>query len=709
MTSLQVESEPLPELRPELRLMRGAPDAQGQPTWLIHDPMNNRFTQIDVPAYQVLRHWNSCDTALSLINTVNASGQVHIDSKSIAQITDFLFAHELTVAPRDGNWRRLHNTRTARTQGLAARLAHNYLFFRLPLCCPQTFLERTFPVVSRLWSRPARLIIGICGVAGLYLTSRQWDTFLHTVQNYLTWEGVLLSLLALVLVKTAHELGHAYAAVAFGCRVHTMGIAFMVMAPMPYTDVTDAWRLTDRRQRQLIDSAGMLTELAIAAVALFLWAFLPHGTLRSTAFVLSVVSILSSLAININPFMRFDGYYLLAEALRIDNLQSRAFSLGCWKLREWLFGFGWPCPEDLPPRCVAFLIAYAWCVWVYRLLLFVGIALLVYHYFFKVLGIVLFAVEILYFVARPMAAELATWYSMRHHVRLSPRPLMIGLALAVGILLCIIPWSTCVEIPAIAESAQLRMIYPTRSAKVAAVHVKHGARVKAGDPIATLTSSEIEDELTRTRLSLRAALLQHGRRLSDMIDRERSLVLASAIDALRARIADLERERAELEIVAPFDGTVVDLNPELHAGRWISPRDQLTVVSAGGEIVARGYASGEGVQRLSLGAAGVFIPEHPARQKFPIQVDRIATAGATHIEIADLASVNTGRIAVTLDERRRLVPETAQYLITMSALGSVPPNDLSVRGVVLAEGRAESLVARAWRRALSVLVRESGA
>ncbi len=87
-----------------------------------------------------------------------------------------------------------------------------------------------------------------------------------------------------------------------------MGVAFMVLAPTLYTDASDAWRLKERRKRLLIDAAGVLTEMAIAAIALFLWAFLPNGPWRSAMFFISATAWIMSVAVNLSPFMRFDGY-----------------------------------------------------------------------------------------------------------------------------------------------------------------------------------------------------------------------------------------------------------------------------------------------------------------------------------------------------------------------------------------------------------------
>lgn len=700
----------LPRLRAELQLLQGAASRNGEPTWLVHDPLLNRFVQLDAAAYEALGRWQDCETTDDLVRAVNAAGRVLLDQSAVTELVSFLHASQLTEEPRSGGWRHYAGEWQARRHSALGSLIHNYLFFRLPLVRPQAVLERTLPLARLLSGRGALLIYALHAAAGLYLVSRQWEDYFATFQGFLSWEGAALMVFALAAVKAAHELGHAYAAVGHGCRVHTMGIAFVVMAPLLYTDVTDAWRLRDRRKRLQIDSAGIRVELAIAAVALFWWALLPDGALRSLAFTLATVSLASSLVINLNPFMRFDGYYLLAEGLGIENLQSRSFELGRWWLREVLFGLRVPCPETLPPRTIGLLVAYAYAVWIYRLLLFIGIALLVYHYFFKALGIVLFIVEIAYFIAYPIANEIKAWHRMKPSITASPRTLVSAGCAAVALALALVPLSTRVEIPAVVESEKLTTLHPLRNARVVAVHTAHGARVAAGDMLVTLSSPDIDDDLARARISLRLAELQYARRTADAADRESSLVLESTIAGLQARIAGLERERGELRITAPFDGRVVDLNPDLVVGRWVGARDALAVVASPQErLVAKGYLSEDDLWRLDKGAKGIFIPEHAHRAARPVEIRSIAAASARFIDIAELASTHSGRIAVAEDEKGRLAPTSAHYLVHMSVPADGGSNDLSFRGLVIAEGQPESLLARLWRQVLQVVMREATA
>ena len=102
--------------------------------------------------------------------------------------------------------------------------------------------------------------------------------------------------------------------------------------------------------------------------------------------------------------------------LEFPNLQTRAFALARWRLRRALFGLKAHNPDTLSPALTGFLIAYAYSIWVYRLLLFIGIAAYVYSFFIKLLGIVLFIIEIGWFVALPVLKELKEWWKMRDSI-----------------------------------------------------------------------------------------------------------------------------------------------------------------------------------------------------------------------------------------------------------------------------------------------------
>lgn len=138
---------------------------------------------------------------------------------------------------------------------------------------------------------PATLaLIGIAGLIGLALAARQWDAFTASLAAAFTPAGVFGFLCALAIAKSLHELGHAYVATRAGVRVAHMGVAFVVMWPMLYTDTGETWKLADARTRFAIASAGLVTELAIAALATLGWSLTADGALRDALFFLATTS-----------------------------------------------------------------------------------------------------------------------------------------------------------------------------------------------------------------------------------------------------------------------------------------------------------------------------------------------------------------------------------------------------------------------------------
>lgn len=702
----------LPELRQDLRLEKGAADTGGQPTWLIVDMAQHRYIQIGDTARLLLTCWEAGKSFDDLKTRVADEQGVHVSEDDITGFIKFLATNNLTVEPVGGSWKGLAERPAAARRGWLSWLLHNYLFIRIPLLRPEPMLRRLLPFAAPLFTRAFFVAVAIIGVVGFYLVSRQWESFFGTFSYLFTVEGIILSMLSLIIVKSAHELGHALVAARFGCAVPSMGICFLVLFPVLYTDVTDAWRLKDRRQRFLIGAAGIIVELCFAALATFAWAFLPEGILKSLAFSIATVGWIMSLAINLNPLMRFDGYYLFSDILGIDNLQSRSFAFGQWRLREALFGFGDKPPEIVSTSMRRTLIGFAWAVWIYRVILFTGIALLVYHMTFKVLGLILFAAEIGYFIIRPIYNELVHWWQRRADIVRQPRSRVSSLITAGVVVILLVPWSTKISVPAVVESSNLTYVFPQREGDVAKVHVKVGDRVAVGDPLVTLKSDALRHKeaiAKRKRATIRSRLARRG---VDGVDLSSSLVLEQQLKALNAEITGLAREISELEIRAPHDGIVVELNGHVHPDRAINQHEVVALVRSASPLVARGYIVEHDVSRVRKSAGGVFVPDTAAIPSFPVSLSRISLSATQQVEISELASVYGGPVAVRPNPTGRgsvtLSPVEAVFAASMSVEN--PPMGLNqaLRGTVVLNGEARSILERAVMQVASVLVRESG-
>ena len=340
-----------------------------------------------------------------------------IDEADVGALLHFLEQHNLLQANSAAAVNRLRQRSAQMKKNPYEWLLHNYLFFRVPLIRPQVWLAALMPFLNWLFRPVTGVALMALTVTGIFLATRQWETFVSTVVEHLSLSGFLGYAVALVFAKTLHEIGHAVTATRYGVRVAHMGVAMLVMFPMLYTDTSESWKLTKPRQRLAIASAGIITELAIAGLATLAWSLSPDGALKNGLFFLATTSWVLTLLLNLSPFMRFDGYFILTDLLDFPNLHERSGALARTWLRRTLLGFDEPYSERTPGQGNAFLIAFALGTWIYRLTLFLGIALLVYYFFFKILGIFLMVVELVWFIARPVWTELRVWHTRKADIK----------------------------------------------------------------------------------------------------------------------------------------------------------------------------------------------------------------------------------------------------------------------------------------------------
>mgnify|MGYP003454602372 FL=1 len=697
----------LPPLRKNLQFLRGAPTPEGVPTWTIVDPVRNKYFQIEWQVYQLLQRW-SCGTVEKLVAVVRRDTTSRIRAEDVEDLVRFLYANSLTEQSASGRVKDYVEQEVARHQAWWQWLLHHYLFIKIPLIHPHRFLHATLPLVAPLYTPMAAWLFGMIGATGLFLVGQQWDTFLSTFLHFFTWSGALMYGAVFCAVKVVHELGHAYTATRFGCRVPTIGVALMVMMPVLYSDISDAYRLSSRRKRLWIAGAGVVAELGLAAVATLVWGFLPDGAIRSVVFVAATTSWVMSLAVNLNPFMRFDGYYLLADGLGIPNLQDRAFAFGQWRIRELLFAPGAPPPEAVGLSNRRILIAYAWGIWLYRLVLFTGIALAVYHYFFKVLGLLLFLVEIVFFIGLPIWRELTSWWSRRAAYASTGRFAVTMTVVAAMLLLACLPWSSRVAIPGVLQAGSYATIYPPAPGRIASVSVHAGQSVRAGDTVLVLENPLLAKEarLARTQVELLDFRLQRQAGYAE--DRLQGQVLA---ESLRSKLVELDgvaEKQQRLVLQAPIDGVVVDQADSLYPGRWINEKLAVAYVVNSRTAIVTALAPVEDLGVLAVGQEALFIPNDVTRQTTRARVTEIRDVDEQDLSVPYLASIYGGAVPVRKDSHGRLQAEQSVYRVELEVLDEVVRADQVVTGLIHVARTPQSLVARMWDRVVAVMIRESG-
>lgn len=690
----------LPPLREELSLHEGGAGHDGAPTWMLHDPLRNQYFRISWPAFEVLSRWH-LGAPDAVARAIGAETTLHLEPGEVAALVEFLARSQLLKPTQPKDLARLLSIHDAHETSWIAWLLHHYLFFRLPLVRPDRMLDALLPYVAWLGGKGFRLATLTALVVGLFLVGRQWSGFAATFVDHFSMEGLAAFGIALGLAKLVHELGHALAAKAFGCRVPSMGVAFLVMMPVLYTDVNDAWKLASRRQRLLIGGAGILAELTLAIWATLAWGLLPEGAFRSMAFTLAATTWVSSLAINLSPFMRFDGYFLAMDALGQPNLHPRSFAMARWHLREVLFKLGEPVPEHLPPATRAWMIAFAWAVWLYRLILFLGIAALVYHVFIKVLGIVLFAVEMGWFVARPFIMEFGEWRKRAAAIRASRRSRWpFGLAL-LALVLLVAPWSGRVPAPALLKAAEHVTLYAPVPGVLTGIAVRTGDAVAAGTVLARLENPDMALRLHQVERRIVVLKYEISAMGFEESFRSRLHAISQELESALAERAALTRDRDRLTLTAPVAGLVTDMSPMVQPGQWIGSREPILALRTGAMIEA--YVAEDDLPRIRVGGKASFIPEGRG-DALDATIAAIDHSAVRTLADPQMATPYGGAIPARFDNKS-LMPDAAVYRVRLALDGSAT---VPVRGTALLEGERRSLLGRAFRSAAAVVIREMG-
>lgn len=704
-----VSSGFLPPLREELALYPGPRALDGSPTWTLHDPARNQFFRIGWPEFEMLSRWDVGDAA-ALVERVRHETTLDLAPEDVGDVARFLLGHNLARASgREGTTGLLAKAGAMR-QHWAMWLLKNYLFLRIPLVRPDGLLTAAYPWIRWVFTPTFRKAVLLVGLLSLYLVARRWDDYLDTFSYLFSIEGAIYFALTLSALKVVHELGHAFTAKRYGCRVPSMGVAFLVLWPVLYTDVTESWKLPSRAQRLAVGVSGVATELICAVFATLAWSFLPDGPVRSAAFLVSTTTWVSTVLINLSPFMRFDGYFVFSDWLEMPNLHTRAFALARWWLRERLLGLGDPAPEELPPGRRAFVIAFAFFTWAYRLSLFLGIAALVYHFTVKLVGIGLMAVEVGYFIMRPIWIEAKAVWKLRGRLRWGRAPMLSGAAVLILLLGVIVPWRSAVEAPALLRSARQEKVFaPEQGTRIVAINVQDGAAVAKGAPLIELESPDLSFKMEQARTDV--AVLQWQVQMQgvapDLLARSR--VAEHEYDAANAQYHALADASTRLHVAAPMAGRVVDVADDLRPGLWLPPKTRLLSVVDVGESEIDAYVYESDLSRIAVGNTATFYPEGGFLSSLEARVTTIDRANTRLLPEAYLASRFGGAIPVRETPQGELVPERAVYRIVLTPEHGAEAPARVLRGRLVIKGKAESLAARAWRSVLAVLVRESGA
>ena len=703
----------LPKLRSDIQLNEAPPEPEGSPTWTLYDPAANKYYKIGWLEFECLVRFKNCRSASELLKKIKKETTLEPDEDTIKDLIQFLIQHHLVHVTEDETLQYFDTLSEKMKKPWWERLVHGYLFFMVPLFKPQKFLKATYPIISPLFSRQFMMAVFLLLGYGIFLSIQRLDEMAATFMNYLSFEGLVLFLGATIVVKIIHELGHAYTATKYGVPVTTIGLAFIVLYPILYTETTNAWKLQNRKDRLIIAGGGLMAEITLAAVTLLLWHTLSPGMAQSLCFMIAVISMLASLLVNLNPLMKFDGYYLFSDLVGIDNLQDRSFAFAKWRLRKFLWGWNDNPPEIVRAEKRRFLIGFGYAVWIYRFFLYIGIAFLIYHLFFQPLGLILTLIELAFFLGLPILREVKVWAGRFGEIILSLRGIIPLLLFTFLFLLAFVPIRQSVEIPAVLHTKNYARLYAPIPAKIEVVNVAQGQKVEKGETLFQLSSNNLNHniEITRQRLKDLEEIRESSQATPELA--KKRVMIDSEIEIARQEMDGYLEIEKKLNIVAPFSGTVKIMDSSLKPGQWISDTFMLTLLTDDDTKILSGYVHETDLDILSESHKGKFYVEYSPFQRFDVVLSKIEKTGSNQLFWSELSSPQGGAIPAERTEQGYIqpLPNYTVYPVSFTLSGNkktdLLPNFIA-RGTVHLNGERESLANTLFEKGFSIFIRDRG-
>lgn len=719
---------PLRKLRNGIEIRFNGYDHDGIPNWLIFDPSRNKYFLIGWPEYEMLSRWKLGDPNL-IITAVNQETTLNLSLKDFESLESFLYRNQLVEQRWRSVYQRAREQKVIKGENIFYWFIRYYLFFRIPLFNPDPFLNRTKPFGRFIFSRPVLYCMIFLGMVALYQISLNWDIFVTTFSKIFTWQGLFLYFLVFTGVKFCHEFGHAYMCKQYNVSVPTMGVAFLVFWPVLYTDTTQSWSLPSQ-QRIRIALAGMWVETYLTIFAALIWANVHDITLQMICYITVAINWVSTLLINVSPFMRFDGYYVLSDLLKMPNLQNRSFTLARWQIRQWLFGWNEPPPEEFSDRMHFILLSYAFVTIIYRLFIYFAIALLVYHYFFKMLGILLFLIEVFAFILRPLSNEVQVWYHHREKFKFNVRIIATVVVVFVLFILFLLPLNAGIKIHA-TIGYKHELLYIDQDATLLSEKPLPESPVKKDQIIAELDSPELDNNLNKINLEIQKILDQIRQASFDPNYANDLSNLNASLNEKQTEQNRLQGLRNKLLLRAPFDGIISEINPNISKGSTVMKNIWIMNIIDPTVALVEGFVNQSDLGDIKVNDTGYFYPLNLSEPAIPVTVSAIEKLNVTELSwrfskgnykfIKSSSNVNIiaatpsyhaselgGKIPTQQSETGEYIPVESTFRILM--VPEKKPEDLhhiELGTVFLA--RKERSLGSAWGYKLKkVLMKESG-
>ena len=582
----------------------------------------------------------------------------------------------LNLPTTDGQ--RLHDRFQKREQSRRNAGISRFLFFRIPLFRPDNFLDRTMGLFRPVFSRTAAVLWSICLVISLFVVFQRSAEITNPL-NGMAVSGNLLLMWGLLLgLKVIHEFGHAYACKFFGGRVPEMGAYLMMGSPCAYMDASSSWGFPRRRDRILVAMGGMYFESYVAMASLAVWCLTGPSLIHSAAYMTMVLSTIVTVAFNINPLMKYDGYFALSDALGLPHLREDAQLEMKRFFKKLTFGIKQPRVASTRRGQCGYL-AFGAATAVYRVFIVFAISM--------TLSMIIPGTGPLILFACGGGFLIRTVTDLTNYLRFSEElngtrsraiRMTAGLATAAVFAVLFVPVPGGQRAAAVVVPEVQHVVYASEPGFLESSSVRNGQTVSWGDPICQLRNPVVTAAVDHNRIRVDSAVAAVSDALAKA-DRYSNLEAAVTRQRMLQGSQDLQQSefRAnQLTVSAPADGVVTHSAPLDVSGRYVQRGEQLAVVNSGAWEVLAIVDEETFTDWTPRAGDTVRVRLRDHARTFVGRIRGIERTGSRSIQREQLWQVSGGEIVVEPTTREALSPH---FEIRVSILNARPEDESFLR------------------------------
>ena len=553
---------------------------QGTGYWVVKEPVGLQYFRFHDEEFYIL---NMLDGHVSLQQIKDGFEQRFAPQKitfgDLQQFIGMLHRSGLVISNSPGQGKALRERgRTKKNKENLGKMA-NVFALRFRGFDPERILNAILPWFGWMFTVPALIFFVGLMISSSLLLASQYETVyakLPTFQQFFAADRWLILALTMAVVKVLHEFGHGLSCKKFGGECHEIGFMLLVFTPCLYCNVSDSWMLPNKWKRVWIGAAGIYVEMILASIAAFVWWFSEQGTtINDLCLNMMFLNVVSTILVNGNPLLRFDGYYIVMDMLEIPNLRQKSTEVLKRWFQETCLGLELQDDPFLPTRGKFMFGLFTIASVIYRWVVVFSICWFVIKvlepYGLQAIGRLVAVIGFFGLVAQPI---IQTWKFVRTPGRLSkvkrtPLLITLGVVGAVIAAVCYIPLPHHIDCAFEIQPSEAGAVYAGSPGMIVDT-VKPGTEVREGDPIATLKNPDLEIRLADLKGEEEIAELQLSnlslRSGYDPVVKAQLETQNELLQSIRALRAKTQEEIDRLVVRAKRDGYV--LPPPLR-----NPRD----------------------------------------------------------------------------------------------------------------------------------------